>query len=123
MNLNKLFVLSRSANLGRNLFAVRVAQKGDCLHRFQSRRFIRSSARSLAYAKDLFLGKVNKVLSTNCRIMYCIIVCTYLTYILNTTPLEQRSSRCVINIGDDNVHNNCYYSGWVNIIDKTAMLY
>ncbi|KAI2659148.1 Complex I assembly factor ACAD9, mitochondrial [Labeo rohita] len=60
MNLNKLFVLSRSANLGRNLFAVRVAQKGDCLHRFQSRRFIRSSARSLAYAKDLFLGKVNK---------------------------------------------------------------
>ncbi|KTG40654.1 hypothetical protein cypCar_00000206 [Cyprinus carpio] len=60
MNLNKLFGLSRSVSLGRNVFAPRVAQKGDCLHHFQSRRFIRSSARSLTYAKDLFLGKVNK---------------------------------------------------------------
>uniref|UniRef100_A0A8C1BTA9 Complex I assembly factor ACAD9, mitochondrial n=1 Tax=Cyprinus carpio carpio TaxID=630221 RepID=A0A8C1BTA9_CYPCA len=57
MNLNKLFGLSRSVSLGRNVFAPRVAQKGDCLHHFQSRRFIRSSARSLTYAKDLFLGK------------------------------------------------------------------
>uniref|UniRef100_A0A672T504 Acyl-CoA dehydrogenase family member 9, mitochondrial-like n=1 Tax=Sinocyclocheilus grahami TaxID=75366 RepID=A0A672T504_SINGR len=56
MNLNKLIVLSRSVKLGRNVFAAR----GACLHHFQSRRFIRSSARSLAYAKDLFLGKVNK---------------------------------------------------------------
>uniref|UniRef100_A0A8C2J4W9 Acyl-CoA dehydrogenase family, member 9 n=1 Tax=Cyprinus carpio TaxID=7962 RepID=A0A8C2J4W9_CYPCA len=56
MNLNKLIVLSRSVKLGRNLFAAR----GACLHHFQSRRFIRSSASSLAYAKDLFLGKVNK---------------------------------------------------------------
>ncbi|KAF4107438.1 complex I assembly factor ACAD9, mitochondrial [Onychostoma macrolepis] len=55
MNLNKLIVLSRSVKLGRNVFAAR-----DCLHHFQSRRSIRSSARSLAYAKDLFLGKVNK---------------------------------------------------------------
>uniref|UniRef100_A0A9J7ZPF5 Acyl-CoA dehydrogenase family, member 9 n=1 Tax=Cyprinus carpio carpio TaxID=630221 RepID=A0A9J7ZPF5_CYPCA len=56
MNLNKLIVLSRSVKLGRNVFAAR----GTCLHHFQSRRFIRSSASSLAYAKDLFLGKVNK---------------------------------------------------------------
>lgn len=56
MNLNKLIVLSRSVKLGRNVFAAR----GACLHHFQSRRFIRSSASSLAYAKDLFLGKVNK---------------------------------------------------------------
>uniref|UniRef100_A0A673GNC3 Complex I assembly factor ACAD9, mitochondrial n=1 Tax=Sinocyclocheilus rhinocerous TaxID=307959 RepID=A0A673GNC3_9TELE len=56
MNLNKLFGLSRSVSLGRNVFAARVAQKGDCQHHFQSRRFIRSSAWSLTYAKDLFLG-------------------------------------------------------------------
>ncbi|XP_016337802.1 complex I assembly factor ACAD9, mitochondrial [Sinocyclocheilus anshuiensis] len=60
MNLNTLFGLSRSVSLGRNVFAARVAQKGDCLLHFQSRRFIRSSARSLTYAKDLFLGQVNK---------------------------------------------------------------
>uniref|UniRef100_A0A672L521 Acyl-CoA dehydrogenase family member 9, mitochondrial-like n=1 Tax=Sinocyclocheilus grahami TaxID=75366 RepID=A0A672L521_SINGR len=60
MNLNKLFGLSRSVSLGRNVFAARVAQKRDCLLHFQSRRSIRSSARSLTYAKDLFLGKVNK---------------------------------------------------------------
>uniref|UniRef100_A0A671NG14 Complex I assembly factor ACAD9, mitochondrial n=1 Tax=Sinocyclocheilus anshuiensis TaxID=1608454 RepID=A0A671NG14_9TELE len=57
MNLNTLFGLSRSVSLGRNVFAARVAQKGDCLLHFQSRRFIRSSARSLTYAKDLFLGQ------------------------------------------------------------------
>lgn len=60
MSLNKFIVLSRSVRRGRNLFAVRVAQTGECLYQFQSQRFIRSSSRSLAYAKDLFLGKVNK---------------------------------------------------------------
>uniref|UniRef100_A0A671TE63 Acyl-CoA dehydrogenase family, member 9 n=1 Tax=Sinocyclocheilus anshuiensis TaxID=1608454 RepID=A0A671TE63_9TELE len=58
MNLNKLIVLSRSVKLGRNVFAAR----GACLHHFQSRRFIRSSARSLAYAKDLFLEIRNEEL-------------------------------------------------------------
>ncbi|XP_073732204.1 complex I assembly factor ACAD9, mitochondrial [Misgurnus anguillicaudatus] len=53
MNLNKLLVLSRSVKFGRNLVAARVG-------RVQSQRCITSSARSLAYAKDLFLGKVNK---------------------------------------------------------------
>ncbi|KAI7795238.1 complex I assembly factor ACAD9, mitochondrial [Triplophysa rosa] len=57
MNLNKLFVLSKSVKLGRNLIAARVGHVGaGCLQK----RCIRSSARSLAYAKDLFLGKVNK---------------------------------------------------------------
>ncbi|XP_056323830.1 complex I assembly factor ACAD9, mitochondrial [Danio aesculapii] len=60
MSLNKLIVLSRSVRRGRNLFAARVAQTEECPHQFQSQRFIRSSSRSLAYAKDLFLGKVNK---------------------------------------------------------------
>ncbi|XDV51553.1 hypothetical protein PO909_020412 [Leuciscus waleckii] len=60
MGLNKLTLLTSTVKLGRNLFAARVARNGDCLHRFQSRRSIRSSARSLAYAKDMFLGKVNK---------------------------------------------------------------
>lgn len=60
MSLNKFIVLSRSVRRGRNLFAVRVAQTGEYLYQFQSQRFIRSSSRSLAYAKDLFLGKVNK---------------------------------------------------------------
>ncbi len=71
MNLNKLIVLSRSVKLGRILFAAR-----DCNRVWQSRRSIRSSARSLAYAKDLFLGKVNKVMSTNYRINCCFFVCT-----------------------------------------------
>lgn len=53
MNLNKLLVLSRSVKFGRNLVAARVGH-------VQSQRCITSSARSLAYAKDLFLGKVNK---------------------------------------------------------------
>nr|XP_055040231.1 complex I assembly factor ACAD9, mitochondrial [Misgurnus anguillicaudatus] len=53
MNLNKLLVLSRSVKFGRNLVAARVGS-------VQSQRCITSSARSLAYAKDLFLGKVNK---------------------------------------------------------------
>ncbi|XP_056107397.1 complex I assembly factor ACAD9, mitochondrial [Rhinichthys klamathensis goyatoka] len=60
MGLNKLTLLTSTVKLGRNLFAARLAKTGDCLHRFQSRRSVRSSARSLAYAKDLFLGKVNK---------------------------------------------------------------
>ncbi|CAM4732030.1 unnamed protein product [Leuciscus chuanchicus] len=60
MGLNKLTLLTSTVKLGRNLFAARVARNGDCLHRFQSRRSIRFSARSLAYAKDMFLGKVNK---------------------------------------------------------------
>ncbi|NP_001038772.1 complex I assembly factor ACAD9, mitochondrial [Danio rerio] len=60
MSLNKFIVLSRSVRRGRNLFAARVAQTGEYLYQFQSQRFIRSSSRSLAYAKDLFLGKVNK---------------------------------------------------------------
>ncbi|KAK7127702.1 hypothetical protein R3I93_020320 [Phoxinus phoxinus] len=60
MGLNKLTLLTSTVRLGRNVFAGRFAKTGDCLHRFQSRRSVRSSARSLAYAKDLFLGKVNK---------------------------------------------------------------
>ncbi|KAA0707656.1 Acyl-CoA dehydrogenase family member 9, mitochondrial [Triplophysa tibetana] len=57
MNLNKLFVLSKSVKIGRNLIAARVGHVGaECLQK----RCMRSSARSLAYAKDLFLGKVNK---------------------------------------------------------------
>uniref|UniRef100_A0A673IPJ7 Complex I assembly factor ACAD9, mitochondrial n=1 Tax=Sinocyclocheilus rhinocerous TaxID=307959 RepID=A0A673IPJ7_9TELE len=84
MNLNILIVLSRSVKLGRNLFAAR----GACLHHFQSRRFIRSSARSLAYAKDLFLGKVNKVMSTNYRINCCFIKCIFFCTCANITIVD-----------------------------------
>ncbi|TRY91522.1 hypothetical protein DNTS_029484 [Danionella cerebrum] len=60
MSLNKICALSRPVRLGRSLFTARVPQTRDYLHHFQSRRGIRSSSRCLAYAKDLFLGKINK---------------------------------------------------------------
>uniref|UniRef100_A0A673IPY9 Acyl-CoA dehydrogenase family member 9, mitochondrial-like n=1 Tax=Sinocyclocheilus rhinocerous TaxID=307959 RepID=A0A673IPY9_9TELE len=72
MNLNILIVLSRSVKLGRNLFAAR----GACLHHFQSRRFIRSSARSLAYAKDLFLAFAFSYMKFIQMTEKCIFFCT-----------------------------------------------
>ncbi|XP_061076666.1 complex I assembly factor ACAD9, mitochondrial [Conger conger] len=60
MSLTRLFLFSKSVKFGR-LLSPRVLQAGNeitpCL---QSERFFRTHTRKLAYAKDLFLGKVNK---------------------------------------------------------------
>ncbi|KAM9361264.1 complex I assembly factor ACAD9, mitochondrial [Symphorus nematophorus] len=63
MNVNRLVVLSKSVRLGKGLLAcnVNVRHAGkQVLHLQQQRRSIRTHSRNLAYAKDLFLGQLNK---------------------------------------------------------------
>ncbi|XP_070758177.1 complex I assembly factor ACAD9, mitochondrial [Enoplosus armatus] len=60
MNVNRLAVLSKTAQLGQRLLACNVRHAGkEALH-LRQRRSFKTHARSLAYAKDLFLGQVNK---------------------------------------------------------------
>lgn len=58
MNINKVFLLSRSVGIGKRVLALN-GGKEFLLH--QHRRSIRTHPRNLAYAKDLFLGQINKV--------------------------------------------------------------
>ncbi|KAM6980988.1 complex I assembly factor ACAD9, mitochondrial [Aplochiton taeniatus] len=59
MNINRLILLSKSVKFGNNLITSCLRQKGkDVL--FHNRRAFKTHSRNLAYAKDLFLGKVNK---------------------------------------------------------------
>lgn len=58
MNLNRILALLKTAKLGRTLLSTRAGKELSFQH---PHRCIQSSSRSLAYAKDLFLGKVNKV--------------------------------------------------------------
>ncbi|XP_041945744.1 complex I assembly factor ACAD9, mitochondrial isoform X2 [Alosa sapidissima] len=62
MSLNRLFVLSNSFKVGRRLMRPGIGQtgKGVVLSHLQLQRSIKTNSRNLAYAKDLFLGKVNK---------------------------------------------------------------
>lgn len=61
MSLNRLFVLTNSLKVGRRLLP-RNGQSGkEVLSHLQLQRSIKTNSRNLAYAKDLFLGKVNKV--------------------------------------------------------------
>ncbi|XP_036386982.1 complex I assembly factor ACAD9, mitochondrial [Megalops cyprinoides] len=61
MSLNRLFIFSKYVRLGRRLLSPRVTQSGNEVTSYlQSERFFRTHTRKLAYAKDLFLGKVNK---------------------------------------------------------------
>ncbi|KAG5835686.1 complex I assembly factor ACAD9, mitochondrial [Anguilla anguilla] len=60
MSLNGLFRFSKSVKFGR-LLSPRISQSGNEVTPYlQSERFFRTHTRKLAYAKDLFLGKVNK---------------------------------------------------------------
>ncbi|XP_044026873.1 complex I assembly factor ACAD9, mitochondrial [Siniperca chuatsi] len=59
MNVSGL-VFSKSAQIGKRLLACRVRHAGNQVLRLQQRRSIKTHPRSLAYAKDLFLGQVNK---------------------------------------------------------------
>ncbi|KAK1799638.1 hypothetical protein P4O66_006179 [Electrophorus voltai] len=63
MNLSRITVWSRAATLGKGVrlaAGVRRTGEEELATHLQPRRLIVSSARSLAYAKDLFLGKLNK---------------------------------------------------------------
>lgn len=61
MNVNRLVVLSKSAHIAKRLLACDVRHAGKEVLHFQQRRSIKTHARHLSYAKDLFLGQVNKV--------------------------------------------------------------
>ncbi|XP_046882296.1 complex I assembly factor ACAD9, mitochondrial [Hypomesus transpacificus] len=59
MNINRLIILSKSVKFGKSLLTSNARHTGKhtayCPH-----RTFKTNARDLAYAKDLFLGKVNK---------------------------------------------------------------
>ncbi len=61
MNVNRLVVLSKSAEIGKRLLACTVKHAGKEVLHVQQRRSIKTHSRNLAYAKDLFLGQMNKV--------------------------------------------------------------
>nr|XP_019942702.1 PREDICTED: acyl-CoA dehydrogenase family member 9, mitochondrial [Paralichthys olivaceus] len=53
-------VLSKSLHIGRRLLAGNVRHAGKAVLRVEQQRLIRTHSRKLSYAKDLFLGQVNK---------------------------------------------------------------
>ncbi|KAL6111411.1 acad9 [Pungitius sinensis] len=59
MNVNR-YVLSRSVQFGQQLVSRSGRHVGKEAARLQQRRSIKTHCRNLAYAKDLFLGQVNK---------------------------------------------------------------
>uniref|UniRef100_G3PAS4 Complex I assembly factor ACAD9, mitochondrial n=1 Tax=Gasterosteus aculeatus aculeatus TaxID=481459 RepID=G3PAS4_GASAC len=59
MNVNR-YVLSRSLHFGQRLVSRSTRRAATDAERLQQRRSIRTQSRNLAYAKDLFLGQVNK---------------------------------------------------------------
>lgn len=61
MNINRLIVLSKSVKLGKQLLACTARNVGKEVPHLHQRRSIKTHSRNLAYAKDLFLGQVNKV--------------------------------------------------------------
>ncbi|GLD61370.1 acyl-CoA dehydrogenase family member 9, mitochondrial [Lates japonicus] len=60
MNVNRFIVLSKSIQIGKRLLACHVRHAGKEVPHFQQQRSIKTNSRNLAYAKDLFLGQVNK---------------------------------------------------------------
>ncbi|XP_034388637.1 complex I assembly factor ACAD9, mitochondrial [Cyclopterus lumpus] len=60
MNVNRFVVLSKSVQIGQRLLAHNAKYAGKEVARVQQRRSIKTHSRNLAYAKDLFLGQVNK---------------------------------------------------------------
>ncbi|XP_068172432.1 complex I assembly factor ACAD9, mitochondrial [Antennarius striatus] len=60
MNVNRFLVLSKSVHAGKRLLACTVRDAGKEVLRLQQRRSIKTHTRNLAYAKDLFLGQLNK---------------------------------------------------------------
>lgn len=60
MNVNRFVVLSKSVKIGQRLLARNTRHVGKEVVRVQQQRSIKTHSRNLAYAKDLFLGQVNK---------------------------------------------------------------
>lgn len=60
MNVNRLVGLSKSVQIGQRLLVSNVRHARRELLHVQQRRSFKTHSRSLAYAKDLFLGQVNK---------------------------------------------------------------
>ncbi|KAL3977713.1 cytochrome c oxidase assembly protein subunit 20 [Sarotherodon galilaeus] len=60
MNMNRLIVFSRTFRIGQRLLGCHARHAGKEELRLQQRRSIKTHSRHLAYAKDLFLGQVNK---------------------------------------------------------------
>ncbi|XP_030276922.1 complex I assembly factor ACAD9, mitochondrial [Sparus aurata] len=60
MNVNRLIHLSKSVQIGKRLLACNVKHAGKQALHLQHRRTFKTQSRNLAYAKDLFLGQVNK---------------------------------------------------------------
>ncbi|XP_047203985.1 complex I assembly factor ACAD9, mitochondrial [Girardinichthys multiradiatus] len=60
MNVNSFLALSRAFPRGKYTLACHAWHQGKQALRAQQRRTFRSHSRSLAYAKDLFLGQINK---------------------------------------------------------------
>ncbi|XP_060897417.1 complex I assembly factor ACAD9, mitochondrial [Labrus mixtus] len=60
MNVNRLVVLSKSVKITKRLLVSHVRPAGKQELQIQQQRSIRTHSRNLAYAKDLFLGQVNK---------------------------------------------------------------
>lgn len=62
MNICRLSVLSKFVKLGDPLFVCNLRNAGKCTTPLHHRRTFKTHSRNLAYAKDLFLGQLNKVI-------------------------------------------------------------
>ncbi|XP_062320393.1 complex I assembly factor ACAD9, mitochondrial [Osmerus eperlanus] len=61
MNINRLIILSKSVKFGKSLLTSNARHTGKHITLWlRPHRTFKTNARNLAYAKDLFLGKVNK---------------------------------------------------------------
>lgn len=61
MNMKRVVVLSKSVQLGKQLLVSHARNAGKDVAKVYQQRSIKTHSRNLAYAKDLFLGQVNKV--------------------------------------------------------------
>lgn len=61
ININRFAVLSTFVKFGKQSVACSLRNAGKETTQLRQRRFLKTHSRNLAYAKDLFLGQVNKV--------------------------------------------------------------
>uniref|UniRef100_A0A3B4XVF9 Complex I assembly factor ACAD9, mitochondrial n=1 Tax=Seriola lalandi dorsalis TaxID=1841481 RepID=A0A3B4XVF9_SERLL len=60
MNVNRLIVFSKTVQAGKQLLSCNARHAGKEVLNLQQRRSFKTHSRNLVYAKDLFLGQVNK---------------------------------------------------------------
>lgn len=68
MHVNRFVVLPKCLHLGKRIFTHNVRHAVRHIQQQQQQRSIRSDCRLLSYAKDLFLGQINKV--KRCFVFY-----------------------------------------------------